>query len=77
MTRTLTIISGAGIMVLVSIPILFLGAYWEHYADWGYLDLQRLVAARALFLALVILGVTLSGAVALIVIRLSDRCFRG
>ncbi len=77
MSRMLTIVSGAGIMVLVSIPILFLGAYWEHYDDWGYLDLQRLAAARALFLALLILGLTLSGAVALIVIRLSDRCFRG
>jgi hypothetical protein len=83
MSRLLTIISGAGILVLVSIPILFLGAYsehvddWEHFGVWGSLGLHHLVAARALFLALLVLGVTISGALALIVVRLADRHFRG
>ena len=80
MTRMLTIISGAGILVLVSMPILFLGAHMEdlqRLSDQGYIDRQPLAATRALFLALIVLGVTVSGALALITIRLSDRYFRG
>ena len=72
----LTIISGAGIMVLVSIPILVLGGHWD-YSDVGDVDLERLAGVRALALTLLVLGVTMTGALAMIVIRLADRYLRG
>jgi hypothetical protein len=75
MTRTLTIISFAGIVVLALIPVLFLGRYPELPMD-NTMVVQP-TAARALFVTLVVIGATISGAGALIVIRLFDRYLRG
>jgi hypothetical protein len=73
MSRMLTIISFAGIVVLMLMPLLVLDR-------WTGVDIapgHHYVAAKALVVSLVVLGVSISGAIALIVIRLFDRYFRG
>ena len=76
MTRMLTIISGAGIMVLSFLPVCVLLRL--HEVSRGVeTDTQNLVGAKALLVSLIVLGVSVFGAMGLIVIRLVDRRIRG
>ena len=72
----LTIISGAGIMVLVLMPLLVLH---RAYTDNGLgIDTDHhYLGAKALLVSLIVVGASISGALALIMIRLFDRYFRG
>jgi low temperature requirement protein LtrA len=76
MTRMLTIVSFAGIMVLALMPL-----WVEHHLFTARLiggeEAQSYVAAKALLVSLIVLGVSMSGALALIIIRLAERRFRG
>jgi hypothetical protein len=84
MSRMLTIVSLAGIMVLILLPLLYavsLHHLWANGEDdlWVKGDnvKQHLVAFKGLLSTLVALGVTILGALGLIALRLIDRHFRG
>jgi hypothetical protein len=76
MTRMLTIISGAGIMVLVLLPLLEAHRLWEAWTNDDF-AMKNHIGAKVLFFALVILGVTIASPLALIASRLFARYFRG
>jgi len=76
MTRMLTIISGAGIMVLVLMPALEAHRLWEALTTDDF-AMKNHIGAKVFFFALVTLVVTIAGPLALIVIRLLERRFRG
>ncbi len=76
MSRTLTIISCAGIMVLSCLPVCVLLRLHE-ISRGVETDTQHLVGAKALLISLIVLGVSISGAVGLILIRLFERRSRG